>query len=666
MAGSKIAWGLDVGTTSLKAIKLRLDGGKVSVEAFDVVEHDKFLSEPDIDRDEVIRHTLTKFLERNPVKRDTVFIGVPGSTTFARFVKLPPVEPKKIPEIVRFEAIQQIPFPLDQVNWDYQTFQSADSPDVEVGIFAMKKELVTQVLSNFQQSNMTVHGVQMSPLAVYNAAVYDGMSEGKGTVIIDIGAEHTDLIVSDQGRLWMRTINIGGNNFTDALAKSFKQPFSRAEQLKKNAATSKYAKQIFQAMRPIFADLVAEIQRSIGHYNSTHRDSKLERIIGMGNPFRLPNLQKYLQQELKLDVVRLESFKKISAESRLAAGLQENILAMSGAYGLALQGLELATIDTSLLPVEIARQMLWRKKQLWFIGATAAVVVGVAALGFRVWGDRGNWETLASLQATNNTKILAAKKLTSDYKSKGLSFDNDKAIVEGYVKLADQRSIWPYLVRDIYEALPQATKPSDQALGGPGRSITVLSVMTEYVGSLSTLNLASSTEAPAAAGAAGKVYGPSDRGFKVVIEGYTPHSQGRQLVVEYIKSLNKISPLSKATEEKPARPYYFDFSEATEVRYDGSYLRSPASGSTSSIPKVWGNVHGPYWDAFIPEMLGLHAPTPGMPVVDVNFGASGKDIEGPIDAMIQVVPPKDGKPGTGPTFMYGYDRFTLTFKVHVR
>ena len=110
--------------------------------------------------------------------------------------------------------------------------------------------------------------------------------------------------------------------------------------------------------------------------------------------------------------------------------------------------------------VEIARQMLWRKKQLWFIGATAAVVVGVAALGFRVWGDRGNWETLASLQATNNTKILAAKKLTSDYKSKGLSFDNDKAIVEGYVKLADQRSIWPYLVRDIYEALPQATKPS--------------------------------------------------------------------------------------------------------------------------------------------------------------------------------------------------------------
>src|SRR5262249_39766823 len=99
MAGSQVAWGLDVGTTSLKAIKPARDGDNPKTEAFHVVEHDKFLPEPDIDRDEIIRHTLAKFLERNPVKRDIAFVGVPGSTTFARFVKLPPVEPRKVPEI---------------------------------------------------------------------------------------------------------------------------------------------------------------------------------------------------------------------------------------------------------------------------------------------------------------------------------------------------------------------------------------------------------------------------------------------------------------------------------------------------------------------------------------------------------------------------------------
>ena len=73
-------------------------------------------------------------------------VGVSGQASFARFIKLPPVEPKKILEIVRFEAIQQIPFPLDDVEWSYQLFEAPESPDVEVGIFAMRKDLVAKHL----------------------------------------------------------------------------------------------------------------------------------------------------------------------------------------------------------------------------------------------------------------------------------------------------------------------------------------------------------------------------------------------------------------------------------------------------------------------------------------------------------------------------------------
>ena len=171
----------------------------MAVDAFDVVEHEKFLTEPDVDKNEIIKHTLMKFLERNAIKKETVFVGVPGSSTFARFVKLPPVEPKRIPEIVKFEAMQQIPFPLGQVNWDFQTFVNPDSPEVEVGIFAMKKELVAQVMMNFREAKLDVQGVQMSPLAVYNAVQFDGTTGGKGAVVLDIGAEHTDLVFLDRG-----------------------------------------------------------------------------------------------------------------------------------------------------------------------------------------------------------------------------------------------------------------------------------------------------------------------------------------------------------------------------------------------------------------------------------------------------------------------------------
>ena len=125
-------------------------------------------------------------------------------------------------------------------------------------------------------------------------------------MIIDLGAENTDLIIADGETIWLRSIPIGGNNFTETLVKSFKLNFAKAEDLKRNAATSKYARQIFQAMRPVFADLVAEIQRSIGFYASVHRDSRIKKIIALGGTFRLPGLQKYLQQNLQLDVERID------------------------------------------------------------------------------------------------------------------------------------------------------------------------------------------------------------------------------------------------------------------------------------------------------------------------------------------------------------------------
>jgi Tfp pilus assembly PilM family ATPase len=110
-------------------------------------------------------------------------VSVSGQQSFARFIK-PPVEPKKIPEIVRFEAIQQIPFPLDDVEWSYQLFQEPDSPDVEVGIFAMKKDLVNRQIAYFTNLGLNVQVVQMNPLAVYNSMFYDDRV-GQTTMFMD-------------------------------------------------------------------------------------------------------------------------------------------------------------------------------------------------------------------------------------------------------------------------------------------------------------------------------------------------------------------------------------------------------------------------------------------------------------------------------------------------
>src|SRR5205085_1616572 len=100
----------DLGQCGLKALRLQEIDGNLVATAFDYVEHPKLLNQPDADPDQLTREALETFLKRNTVRGDVVCISVPGQSGLARFVKLPPVEEKKIADIVRFEAKQQIPF----------------------------------------------------------------------------------------------------------------------------------------------------------------------------------------------------------------------------------------------------------------------------------------------------------------------------------------------------------------------------------------------------------------------------------------------------------------------------------------------------------------------------------------------------------------------------
>src|SRR4051812_5846979 len=393
MASARFAWGIDVGNRALKAVKLVREGDQLRVDDFELIEHDHVLSNAGDNRESLIQTALANFVQRHPMKGGVVGIGVAGQSSFARFIKLPPVEPKKIPEIVRFEAIQQIPFPLDEVEWSYQLFQDEASPDVEVGIFAMRKDLVQQHIKFFTDAGLNVQVVQMNPLAVYNAMYYDDHLKDGTSMIIDLGAENADLIIAEGEQIWMRSVPIGGNHFTEALAKQFKLRFEKAEEMKRNAATSKYGRQILQAMRPIFADLVSEIQRSIGFYSSVHRDSRIMRVLALGGTFKLPGLQKYLQQNLQLEVHRVDRVGAGAPENAQAAAIfNENLLSTVSAYGLALQALGEAKITSTLLPGVIKRERMWRDKTKWFATAAAVVVAAAAMPLGRAYYEQFNFD----------------------------------------------------------------------------------------------------------------------------------------------------------------------------------------------------------------------------------------------------------------------------------
>ena len=332
-----------------------------------------------------------------------VVISVAGQSGLARFVKLPPVEEKKIADIVKFEAKQQIPFPLEEVVWDFQKIGQGVVTDgfameTEIGLFAMKNDMVHRSLQQFKDVHVEIHVIQMAPLALCNYVAYDllkkdgmggdGAAEGADkkecVVALDIGTDNSNLIITDGEKIiWQRPIPLGGNHFTRALTKDMKLTFAKAEHLKRNAVKSPDLRKILASLKTVLNDFVGEVQRSLGYFTNTHRDATIEYMIGLGNAFRLPGLQKYLQEKLQLEVRKLAKLERVAGEEVLTAPtFTENLMSFAVAYGLALQGMKLSRIQTNLLPYEIRVERIVRGKKPWAVAAAACLLLALGGLTF--------------------------------------------------------------------------------------------------------------------------------------------------------------------------------------------------------------------------------------------------------------------------------------------
>lgn len=451
MASSNVCWGVEIGSGAIKALKLELDGENAKVLDFAVLNHPKVLSTPELDSADAVRVALGALTSQFDLSGVQLAVSVPGHQSFARFAKLPPVEPKKVPDIVKFEAVQQIPFPLEEVEWDYQTFVSPDSPDVEVGIFAVTRPRIMELLGQLGDVGLTPEIATLSPVAAYNALAYDLQFTEKtpGTIILDIGTVATDLIVAEAGRVWVRTFPLGGHQFTDALVTAFKLSYSKAERLKREAEQTKHARHVFQAMRPVFTDLVQEVQRSIGYYQSVHPGADLKRLIGVGNTFRLPGLRKYLKQQLHIDIYRIEGFKRLKGPEGREAEFEDATLNLTTAYGLALQGLGFATLQANVMPVKVVRDTMWRRKRVWF--GAAAGLAAAATAGFFV---RPLIDMTAINAATEPAEIQRVinegNRLKADAQAAGVLGDASGDTTAGsLIGLLADRGVYAHLVNDM-------------------------------------------------------------------------------------------------------------------------------------------------------------------------------------------------------------------------
>ncbi len=566
MAKSDAVWGIDLGNSSLKALRCRpgSEDGTVEALAFDFIEYPKILTQPGAEAAELTEAALKQFLSRNDLRGDKVAISVSGQNGLARFIKLPPVEAKKIPDIVNYEAKQQIPFDLDDVVWDYQKMRGGSEEEgfaleTEVGLFAMKRDQVYRSLEPFLSAEIEVDFVQLMPLALYNYMAfdqfhdlppddqYDAEDPPESVVVLSMGTDATDLVITNGYRVWQRSIPIGGNHFTRALTKDMKLTFAKAEHLKRNATAAEDPKAVFQAMRPVFNDLLMEIQRSIGYFTSTDRRAKIGRMVTLGNGMKLPGLRRYLSQNLGFDVLRIDSFRGVTGPEVLGnSTFQDNQLCFGACYGLVAQAMGRGSIITNLVPGEILKARMIEAKKPWAVAAAAAVLLGcsLSFAGYSRALSTVNADTWSGAEAEVTRVVTKSDGFKTNQSAAKGTFDAAKKTGHNLVDNGEGRIVWLEVLKAINECLPvdpEETRPEDISMRGQvfleGVGCTKVDDLSMWFNSrkqwyepLTLKELLAMADADADAGAEAapadeEASGPTGEGWVFTVKGYHFHNQ---------------------------------------------------------------------------------------------------------------------------------------------
>jgi len=343
-----LVWGLDIGHSSIKAVKLSRTGNSVTVigyaiEPINVTE--------DGDRDEAVVKALQQLAQHEEFGGIPVVASLSGRQIFSRTINIPVLNPKKVDKMVELEARQQIPGNFDEVEWGYHLSPNPDGASNDVALFAAKRELTDELVRKCKRAGINLVGVSVSSLALYNFVRFDQEFPDDETVIIlDVGAENTDLVLYQGETLWMRTLALSGNDVTKVFMKKFRVSFEEAETLKRQIGDSRQAEKILKVLEGTLNELTSEVQRSLGFYKSQNLSAKLENIVISGNTFRLPNLPEYIAERLRYTVNILEDLDKI----QVASGIERehflrDLQSLGVALGLALQGSGLAKANVNLL-----------------------------------------------------------------------------------------------------------------------------------------------------------------------------------------------------------------------------------------------------------------------------------------------------------------------------
>ena len=463
MAASNHILSLSLGnqTISLAEFKTGPNGGLV-LSSYQTRE---LLADPAADATRLAQTKLAlgEMVQSAKLKSAAVSYAISAQSVFTRFVKLPSVGEEQVDQIVTFEAQQNVPYPIDEVVWDYALVDSGQASEVEVVIVAIKSDLLDDINDAVEETQLRTAVVDVAPMALYNAFRYNYSDVEGCSLIIDIGARSSNLIFIEPHKVFSRSIPNAGSTITQAIAKDFNEPFGAAEERKKRdgfvSLGGAYAEpedpdvaRVSKMIRNSMTRLHAEIARSISFYRSQQGGSAPQRVFLSGGSVTLPYMREFFHEKFQLPVEFLNPLRNVAVGNGLdIEEIGRNAHRMGELVGLALRGSSNCPMELNLRPRSVVKRHQLARRRPFILLAGVCALLSLTA--WWLYLDRvavvtqevaGKLEPKVAALQGFETKMKAAKDEIAAVQARSAPL----------LVAVEERGYWLKIIEDINSRLP--------------------------------------------------------------------------------------------------------------------------------------------------------------------------------------------------------------------
>ncbi len=460
---------IDIGGDSIKASEfLCVPGNSMELRKFAFSEYG-IGENPAADDNSysfAMLYALKKIIEDNHFEAKKVNISISGQNAFIRFVKVPAMttNEEKIKQILKFEATQNIPFPPDQVIWDYQLIPNPeDDSELDAMFVLVRSDEIEKIVDIIEQTGKKIGIIEAAPTSCYNAARANGIGDEYCEMILNIGGRCSTLIFIDKDNFFVRTILIAGHTITQQISKEFGISFSEAEELKRRHGfvalggayeepDSEVAAVISKIVRNVMTRLHGEINRSINVYRAQQGGPKPEKLYLAGGSSVMAFTPRFFSEKLRIPVEYMNPFQVVSIANTVdKAKLTEIAHLYSESIGLGLREVTPCPIELSLVPERIEKQRIFQRKKIYFYASCVALLL---CLFITYYGFSKQAENIIDGKDKAFAKVQTTKRDVKDVAAAKRDLDQVTGEYQRALELLKGRNRWINLLNQIQVATP--------------------------------------------------------------------------------------------------------------------------------------------------------------------------------------------------------------------